>query len=342
MKKFAGDVIILSKCTKNHNIWCMVPEIQSETDIIFVILGNFFPFYQPLIPSNDPKNQNFEKKWKKCLEILSFYTYVCTINEDHMIYGSWNITCNRHKFSSFWAISYPFSPLTTWKINLLPLKTTTPGDIIILHICTINDNHMMYGSWDIWSATAIIFCNSGLFLLFYPPMDQENQNFENMKKTPLDIVIFQTCTIDDSHMMHGSWDMECNRQNIFVILDCFLHFTPLTTPKNQNFEKLKKPPGDIIISHMFTINDNHIMYGSWDTKCARQNFLSFWVIFCPFTPLITQKIKILKRRKRTPGDITILNIFTMNNNHTMYGFWDIEHDGDNFLSFWTIFVLLPP
>ena len=24
-----------------------------------------------------------------------------------------------------------------------------------------------------------------------------------------------------------------------------------------------------------------IMYGSWDTKHDRQNFLSFWTIFCP-------------------------------------------------------------
>ena len=32
--------------------------------------------------------------------------------------------------------------------------------------------------------------------------------------------------------------------------------------KNQNFEKMKKNPGDIIILHMFTINDNHMMYGS--------------------------------------------------------------------------------
>ena len=23
-----------------------------------------------------------------------------------------------------------------------------PGDIIILHMCTKNDDHMMYGSWD--------------------------------------------------------------------------------------------------------------------------------------------------------------------------------------------------
>ena len=45
-----------------------------------------------------------------------------------------------------------------------------------------------------------------------------------------------------------------------------------------------------------TINNNHMMYGSWDMKLNRQNFL-FWAIFCPFTPLTTQKIKILKKWK---------------------------------------------
>ena len=36
--------------------------------------------------------------------------------------------------------------MTTWKIKISTLKKT-PGDIIILHICTVNDNHMMHGSW---------------------------------------------------------------------------------------------------------------------------------------------------------------------------------------------------
>ena len=40
---------------------------------------------------------------------------------------------------------------------------------------------------------------------------------------------------------------------------------------------------------------------------ARQNFLSFWAIFCPFTPLTTQKIKILKKLK-TP--LEILSFYT--------------------------------
>ena len=48
---------------------------------------------------------------------------------------------------------------------------------------------------------------------------------------------------------------------IFVILGRFLPFYPTNNPKNQNLEKMKKTPGDIILQ-MCTINDNHMMYGS--------------------------------------------------------------------------------
>ena len=61
--------------------------------------------------------------------------------------------------------------------------------------------------------------------------------------------------------------------------------------KNQKFEKMKKNPGDIIILHMCTINDNHMMYESWVIEREKQNFLSFLTVFCLFTPLTTQKIK---------------------------------------------------
>ena len=38
---------------------------------------------------------------------------------------------------------------------------------------------------------------------------------------------------------------------------------------------MKKTPGDITILQKGAINDNHMMYGSLDMKCDRQNFLSF-------------------------------------------------------------------
>ena len=41
-------------------------------------------------------------------------------------------------------------------------------------------------------------------------------------------------------------------------------FYPTNNSENQIFEKMKKKqnPRDIIILHMYTINNNHVMYGS--------------------------------------------------------------------------------
>ena len=74
-------------------------------------------------------------------------------------------------------------------------------------------------------------------------------------------------------------------------------FCTFNNPKNQHFEKMKKTPRDIIL-HKFTINDNHIIYDSWDISQNRQIFLSSWAIFCPFTPLTAQRMKILKKWKK--------------------------------------------
>ena len=79
------------------------------------------------------------------------------------------------------------------------------------------------------------------------------------------------------------------------------HFLPFYSPnslKNQNFEKMKKTPGDIIILHKCTKNHDHMLYCSWDMARNRCNcYFSFWAIFCPFTLLTAQQIKIFKKWK---------------------------------------------
>ena len=60
--------------------------------------------------------------------------------------------------------------------------------ISILHMCTINYNHMMYGSWDM-ERNRYFFVILDHFLPFYPPNGPKNQNFKNVKKTPVDIII---------------------------------------------------------------------------------------------------------------------------------------------------------
>ena len=47
-------------------------------------------------------------------------------------------------------------------------------------------------------------------------------------------------------------------------LGYFLAFYSPHSPKYQNFNKMKKTPGVIIILHMRTKNYDQIMYGSWD------------------------------------------------------------------------------
>ena len=45
---------------------------------------------------------------------------------------------------------------------------------------------------------------------------------------------------------------------IFCHLGPFFALLPPNNPENQNFEKMKKTPGDIIILHMCTVNDNYM------------------------------------------------------------------------------------
>ena len=84
--------------------------------------------------------------------------------------------------------------------------------------------------------------------------------------------------------------MEHGEHNFFVILDHFLHFYSPNNLKNQNFEKMKQPPRDIITLHMCTINGNHMMYGPeiWSKTeeffVILDCFLPFWVSCTKFVP----------------------------------------------------------
>ena len=108
---------------------------------------------------------------------------------------------------------------------------------------------------------------------------------------------------------------------------------PLMTLKIKVLKKMKKVHTDFIL-HMYNINDNNMMYGSWDTKSNRQNFLSLWAIFCPLTPLTAQKIKFLKKWKNHLEKLsfyTCVPIMTI----IMYGFGDTARDKHVFCHFGT-------
>ena len=167
MKKFAVISAFYTRAPKItiHDVWFLRKGMR-QTEF-FVILGDFSLFYHP--PTPDPTPPSLPWMIPK-IKILRKKTKqnMCTINEDHIIYGSWNIRCDRQKFSSFWAIFCIFSPLTTWKIKILTLKkflemlsfyTFAPSLTIIW--CMVPE---------IWSVTDIIFCHSGLFFALLPTL----------------------------------------------------------------------------------------------------------------------------------------------------------------------------
>ena len=113
---------------------------------------------------------------------------------------------------------------------------------------------------------------------------------------PVDITILH---VYHKWKSYDVWFLRYGAQQteFFSFWTIFCPFTLLTTQKIKVLKNWKKMPRDTI-SHKCTINDNHMMYNTWDMKHNRQNFLSFWAIFSPFTPLKYQKIKILKKRKK--------------------------------------------
>ena len=90
-------------------------------------------------------------------------------------------------------------------------------------------------------------------------------------------------------LTYEAWQTE-----FVLILGHFLPFYPTNNPKNQNFKKIKKAHGYIIILHKCTKNHDHMLYCSWDMACDVYNYFSF----CPFTLLRTQKVKIKKKWKK--------------------------------------------
>ena len=113
--------------------WCMVPEIWSATDRIFLsFLDRFLPFYH----LNYPENQNFEKikkPWR--------YHHFRQVHQK-----SWSHAILFLRYSLFFILGYFlcfYTPSDT--INYF-FKKMKKKNVIILHNCTKNYDHMMYSS----------------------------------------------------------------------------------------------------------------------------------------------------------------------------------------------------
>ena len=98
------------------------------------------------------------KKCKKTLEILTFYTcvwftfyilsfYTCLFT--HFTYDVWFLRYKTQQTVFFFVILghfLPFDPPNKLKNQNFKKMKNMCGDTISLHLCTTNDDHMMYGS----------------------------------------------------------------------------------------------------------------------------------------------------------------------------------------------------
>ena len=115
--------------------------------------------------------------------------------------------------------------------------------------------------------------------------------------------------------------------------------------KNQNFQRMKKIAGDIILLHR---------YSYWDTEWDRYMFLITLGHFFPFyrksklskneNQNFSQKIKTWQKMTKASAEIIILHMCTKYHDHIMYASWDMECDRHNchFEPFFPFFAPLMP
>ena len=123
---------------------------------------------------------------------------------------------------------------------------------------------------EIWSMADKSFCYSGLFFALLPLYGP--RKFIFLKKWKQTWRYYHFTNVYNKWQSHDIWFLRygVQRTKVLVILDRVLLFYSPNDLKSKNFEK------HLVILSFYTgvpINDHHIMYGSWDTKCDLQNVL---------------------------------------------------------------------
>ena len=191
MKKTPKHIIILHKCTKNHDhkLYCSWDMVCDGCNCYFSFWAIFYPFNPTRLTAQ--KNENIEKIWtKETGDIIILLK--CTKNHDHRLYCS----CDQCNYFSFWAIFCPFTPITApkmetskqWKksLEISSFHRSVPKLMIICY--TVPEIRCV--------TNVIVVFHFGLFFCPFTPWQPKNENFKKMwkKKTPGDIIILHNCT----------------------------------------------------------------------------------------------------------------------------------------------------
>ena len=140
-----------------------------------LLLGSFFP---PLSPSS--------RRVQEIILCIPYHTNISFYKKSHMSRRGDTPQNFLLAFIGLWK---------TQKIRILKkMKKKIAGSIIILHMCTKNQNHMRYSSWytkwdnfffSFWAISA---------LYPHPPLTTQNTKIlKRMKKASGDVIILNLC-----------------------------------------------------------------------------------------------------------------------------------------------------
>ena len=149
---------------------------------------------------------------------------------------------------------------------------------------------------EIWSSTDRMFLSLwAIFCPFNSPLSQTARKIKNWKKWKrhLEISSFYKIVPKIIIICYTVPEIWCV-MDVIVIFHfglCFSLLRPLTTPKNEKFEIMKKRSWGIILQKC-TKNNDHMLCTLW-----MQFFFSLWTIFSPFTPTNNPKNKNFKKNE---------------------------------------------
>ena len=145
---------------------------------------------------------------------------------------------------------------------------------------------------EIWSISDRTFCYFDHFLSFSPffcPNDSDNQNFEKMKKKKEKNTwrYYHFTHVYHKWQSYDIWFVRYGAQQteFFAFWTIFCSFTrPPNNPKKLKFGKNEKRSLKILLFYTCVPKMRIIWCMILEIWSLTDRFLSFWTIFCPFTP----------------------------------------------------------
>ena len=160
--------------------------------------------------------------------------YTCAPkNHDHVIYGSWDMECNRQFFVTMDCFFSLLPSSAPRKLKFSKVKKSTSR---YYHFTNVYHKWQSYNRWFFRYGVqqTIFLVILDCFFPFYRPCNPKNENFKNLKKAPLETPSFYTSVTEVMIICYTvAWIWHVTNVIIFHFGPFFAPLPP-NSPKNKN------------------------------------------------------------------------------------------------------------